>query len=58
MWNFQGLIKNEEEIRRVTKKKQCGISRRLELWPWNFREILNNFVEFPRVELFAWNFQQ
>ena len=27
MWNFQGLIKNEVEFPRVTKKNKCGISR-------------------------------
>ena len=29
MWNFQGLIKNEVEFPKVTKKKLCGISRGL-----------------------------
>ena len=31
-WNFQGLIKKEVEFPRVTKKKECGISRGLCFW--------------------------
>ena len=58
--NFQGLIKNEIEIPRVTKRKNnvefprvlvsgLGISKGSNLW---------NFVEFPGVELcFLWNLQ-
>ena len=37
-WNFQGLIKNEMEFSKVTKKK-CGISRGLGFWPWSFQGI-------------------
>ena len=34
--NFPGLIKNEVEFPRATKKKQCGISGGLCFWHWNF----------------------
>ena len=37
MSNFQGLIKNEAEFSWVNKKKQCGSSTGLCLWPWNFQ---------------------
>ena len=39
IWNFQGLIKKEVEFLRLIKKKQCGVSRGLCFWPWNFQEI-------------------
>ena len=32
MWNFQGLIKNEVEFPKVTKKKSSEISRGLGFW--------------------------
>ena len=39
MWNFQGLYKNKVEFSKVAKKKQCGISRGLSFWPWDFQGI-------------------
>ena len=47
MWNFQGLITNEVEFPRVTKKKECGVFSRLCLG--GFRKSISSTSRAPSL---------
>ena len=50
--NSRGQLKKKQNFRRCLRKN-CGISIGLGFWPWNFKGVSHNFVEFPEMKMIS-----